>query len=681
MNKQEAESRVAQLTQRINHYNHLYYQEDTSAISDQEFDQLLQELIDLEAQFPDLKAADSPTQRVGGTITKDFPTVTHRWPMLSLGNTYSKEELAEFDKRVAKGLDGAPYEYFCELKFDGVALSLRYENNVLTAAVTRGDGTKGDEITANAKTIRTVPLRLPQPKDLPGGLPAGLNFFEVRGEVFMPRQVFEKLNAQRQANGEELLANPRNTASGTLKMQDSSIVAQRQLDMYLYSMLTEQEGLFSTHQQSIKALEALGFNVSPTYRQCQTIEQVFAYIDEWEHKRHELPLDTDGIVVKVNSLAQQDELGFTAKSPRWAIAYKYPAESATTTLQEVSYQVGRTGAVTPVAHLDPVQLAGTTVKRASLHNANEIARLDLHFNDQVYVEKGGEIIPKVTGVNTALRHPNAQKVVFPTHCPECGTELIRQEGEAAFYCPNTSGCPPQIRGRIEHFISRQAMDIDSLGQKTIEQLYNKGFVSNPAHLYQLTAQQLAQLEGFKEKSIQNLLEGVEKSKQAPAANVLFGLGIRYVGKTVAEKLIEHFGSFEALQAANEETLANVHDIGHRIAQSVVAFFENPENVALVQALDTAGLQLKVQAHEQAGAQSQALSGKSFVVSGVFEQFGRNDLKATIKQHGGRVVSAISGSVNYLVAGQNMGPAKQEKAQKLGVEIITEAQFLEMIGQA
>lgn len=670
MTQEQAKSRITELTEKINHYNYQYYQKDTSEISDYEFDQLLQELIDLEEQFPSLRMADSPSQRVGGAITKVFETVYHKYPMLSLGNTYSQDELRDYDKRVSKGLDGEPYEYICELKFDGVALSITYENNLLSRAVTRGDGEKGDDITNNAKTIKTLPLKINGANN-PGPV-------EVRGEVYMSREVFDKLNKEREDIGEARLANPRNTASGTLKMQDSSVVAGRKLDCYLYSLLGENLQI-TTHEEALKRLEKWKFKVSPTYRKCENIDEVIEYIENWETKRFELPLETDGIVVKVNSYAQQEVLGYTAKSPRWAIAYKYKAENAATVLKEISYQVGRTGAITPVANLEPVLLAGTTVKRASLHNANEIERLDLRIGDTVFVEKGGEIIPKITGVDIDKRKPGSEPVQFITTCPECGTPLIRKEGEAVHYCPNERGCPPQIKGRIEHFIQRKAMDIDSLGAKTIALLFKQNLLKTPADLYKLSYDDIYQLEGFKDLSTRNLLNGIETSKNIGFDSVLFAIGIRYVGKTVAEKLARHFKNIDRLAAADFEELIDVPEIGERIAESVIEFFKDPENEILIEELKAAGLQFTM-VEKEVVLESSLLGDKSFVISGVFSSFSRDEIKEKIKSNGGKVVSAISGKVDYLVAGEKMGPSKLEKAQKLGVNIISEQEFLAMINQ-
>ena len=668
MTATEAQQAIDALIQKINHYNYQYYQENGSDISDYEFDQLLEQLIGLEEAFPQFRYPDSPSQRVGGTITKEFATVYHQYPMLSLSNTYSRDELWEFDKRVVKALHDSPYEYFCELKFDGVAISLRYEDGLLTLAATRGDGVRGDDITYNARTIRTIPLRI-HAEDLPAR-------FEVRGEVFMPRTVFDRLNQEREAAGEVLLANPRNTASGTLKMQDSAVVAQRYLDCYLYSLATEEE-VVQTHQEAIHRLEAWGFPVSPTYRKCATIEEVFDYVNTWERQRLTLPLDTDGVVVKVNSLQQQRVLGNTAKSPRWAIAYKYKAEAASTRLLSVDFQVGRTGAITPVANLEPVLLAGTVVKRASLHNSNEIVRLDLHDRDRVFVKKGGEIIPKITGVDRSQRLPDSQPVRYVTHCPACGTLLVREEGEALHFCPNTKGCPPQIKGSIEHFIQRNAMNIDSMGKETVALFYEHGLVNNVADLYHLTYDDIYALEGFKEVSTQNILDGIEASKQMPFANVLFALGIRYVGRTVAGKLAQHFGHIDLIAGATHEQLIEVPEIGDRIAQSVVTWFQDPDNRALVNQLREAGLQFASKSVE-VDQESERLAGKSFVISGVFKHFSREELKEKIRNNGGQVVSAVSGKLDYLLAGENMGPAKRQKAEKLGVSILSEQAFLDML---
>lgn len=668
MTPAEAQKKIQELTDQINHHNDLYYQKHKSEISDFEFDQLLEKLNQLEKEFPQLRLPDSPTQRVGGTITKEFPSVVHEYPMLSLGNTYSAEELKDFDGRVAKGLDGESYEYFCELKFDGVSISLKYENGILVQGVTRGDGVRGDDVIANVKTIRSLPLRI-KGKNVP-------KKFEVRGEVFLPKNVFKQLNKEREDIGEETYANARNTASGTLKMQDSAEVAKRKLDCYLYYLLGEENNV-ETHEESIKKIESWGFQVSKTYKKCKNIDEVLTYIGSWENRRGELPLETDGVVIKVNNLRQQEQLGFTAKSPRWAISFKYKAESVSTRLNGITYQVGRTGAVTPVAELEPIFLAGTTVKRASLHNANEIARLDLRIGDYVFVEKGGEIIPKVTAVDTAKRDAKLQPVKYISKCPECGTSLIRREGEANHYCPNESGCPPQIKGRIEHFIQRKAMDIDSLGERTIAQLYDLGLVKTPADLYDLKKEDVLKLEGFKELSTKNLLHGIEASKSVPFESVLFAIGIRFVGKTVAEKLARHFKNMDALVHASYEQLLEAPEVGEKIAQSVFDFFKRKENQREIARLKKAGLQFESSFKEPEKV-SNALDGKSFVISGTFQNYERDQLKDVIAAHGGKVLSSVSGKLDFLVAGENMGPAKREKAEKLGVKIIDEKEFEAML---
>jgi DNA ligase (NAD+) len=681
INIDQARIEVANLSKEINYHSELYYQKDSSEISDSAFDQLLEKLIALENEFPTLKLPDSPSQRVGGAITKSFDSIVHKYPMLSLGNTYSQEDLKEFDARVAKGIEGQTYEYFCELKFDGLSLSLTYENGLLTRAVTRGDGTQGDDITANAKTIRTIPLKLKA--DLP-------EEFEVRGEAFFPLKEFERVNNEREDIGEDRLANPRNAASGTLKMQNSSIVADRRLDCHLYYLLGDKLE-FKTHDAAMKAIESWGFNVSPTYRKCKDIDEVLSYINEWEDKRHKLPVETDGIVIKVNDLSQQEQLGFTAKSPRWAIAYKYKAESAKTILESISYQVGRTGAVTPVANLKPVLLAGTTVKRASLYNANEIERLDVRIGDTVHVEKGGEIIPKITAVDTSSRSLFSIPTYYITHCPDCDTELVRNEGEVNHYCPNAEGCPPQILGKIEHFIQRKALDIDKLGPETIRGLLDNELIKNYADLYHLKYDQLNGLEftsyslkkgadsvrSLREKSASNIIRAIELSKAIPFERVLFGLGIRFVGKTVAEKLADHFLSIEKLMLATFDELINVPEIGDIIAKSVISFFAEEKNQQIIEQLKASGLQL-TSIKKEIILESSNLEGKSFLISGVFTQFSRDELKEKIKANGGKIISAISGKLDFLVAGEKMGPSKLEKATKLGINIISEDEFLNMI---
>ena len=682
MTETQAAERINELTRLINYYNFQYYQNSVSEVSDYEFDMLLEELIKLEKEFPGLQAINSPTQRVGGTVTKTFQTVYHTYPMLSLGNTYSETELREFDNRVRKVLEG-DFEYVCELKFDGVALSLTFENGELVRGVTRGDGTRGDDITANVRTIKNIPLHL-QGEDFPEKI-------EVRGEAFLPYSVFEQLNKEREDIGEALLANPRNAASGTLKMQDSAVVAKRRLSCYVYGLLGENLP-FESHSESLEALKKWGFDVSQTWRKCTTIEEVMAYINEWETKRFELPIGTDGIVIKVNNYAQQEELGYTAKSPRWAIAYKYKAMSAATPLLGIKYQVGRTGAVTPVALLKPVQLAGTTVKRASLHNANEIQRLDIHEGDTVFVEKGGEIIPKITGVDVEKRVPGSLPVAYVDHCPACGSQLIRAEGEANFYCPNENGCPPQIKGKLEHFISRKAMNIESLGEGKIELLFDRGLVRTPDMFYDLEFEDLFGLEkvfedeetgktrkvSFREKTVENMLNAIEKSKEVTFDRVLFALGIRFVGNTVAQKLAAYFRSIDNLKKATLEELVSVPEIGDRIAFSVQHYFSKPEHLQMVEKLRAQGLQMELPEKEETGPVSEKLAPHTFVISGVFEQFSRDELQDLITRNGGKIVSSISKKLSYLVAGDKMGPSKLEKANSLGVKIISEQEFLKMI---
>jgi DNA ligase (NAD+) len=682
MHEQNPEARIVELTNRLNYLNYQYYQNSVSEVTDYEFDQMLVELQKLEEENPQLRSDNSPTQRVGGTITKNFPTVKHKYPMLSLSNTYSEDEVREFDTRVRK-VTGDYVEYICELKFDGVALSLTYTNGALTAGVTRGDGTRGDDITPNVRTIRTVPLHL-QGKDIPSEV-------EVRGEVFMPFNVFEELNKEREEIGEALMANPRNATSGTLKLQDSKEVARRRLSMYAYGLLSTPT-LFESHSESLEALQRWGLNVSSSWRKCRTIEEVMAFIHEWETKRFELPIATDGIVVKVNSYAQQEELGYTAKSPRWAMAYKYKAMEAVTELLGIEYNVGRTGAVTPVALMKPVLLAGTTVKRASLHNANEIERLGLMLHDFVTVEKGGEIIPKVTAVKTEQRPANAEPIVYPTVCPSCGTALVRQEGEANHYCPNEKGCPPQVKGKLEHFISRKAMNIMNLGEGKIELLVEQGLVTSPDHLYDLTYDTLFGLKKtfvneetgksrvvtFQKTTVENILKALQQSKEAPFDRVLFALGIRFVGNTVAQKLAQHFRNIDALKAATEEELIAVPEIGGRIAASVREYFQDLANVHLVERLRLHGLQLDLGEVTVVEPASDKLAGLTFVVSGVFSGYSREELQDTIIANGGKIVSSISKKLSYLVAGEKMGPSKLEKATTLGVKIVTEEEFNMML---
>jgi DNA ligase (NAD+) len=668
------QARIKTLTERLHHLNHQYYQHDISEVSDQEFDLMLAELQQLEKEHPDLALPNSPTQRVGGTITKQFPTAQHRYPMLSLGNTYSEDDLREFDERVQRGLEGAPYSYVCELKIDGVAMSLSYEHGQLVQGVTRGDGTRGDVVTANVRTIRTLPLHLRpvpnQPQD-----------FEVRGEVFLPLPVFAELNAEREQNGEALMANPRNAASGTLKLQDSAQVAARKLRFYAYSLLTPGRH-FTSHSAALEALDAYGLPVSDTWRRCNTLAEVLDFVHEWDKKRFTLPVATDGIVIKVDNLRQQEQLGFTAKSPRWAIAYKYPAEAARTRLNEVQYNVGRTGAVTPVALLTPVPLAGTVVKRATLHNANQIEALDLRLGDLVFVEKGGEIIPKITGVDLAARPADAVPIKYPTACPACGTPLVRPEGEAHFRCPNERGCPPQLKARLEHYVSRKSLNIDGLGAETVGRFFDLGMVTTPADIYDLPARraELVGLERLGEKSIENLINGIEASKQVPFPRVLFGLGIRYVGETVAQKLAAHYRDIDALMAASAAAMAAVPEVGGVIAEAAAAWFQQPENRELIERLRRAGVQLALTG-EAPQAVSDRLVGLSFVLSGVFELHSRDELQALIVAHGGKITGSISKKLSYLVAGDNMGPAKREKALSLKVPIISENELLAMLPSA
>ena len=817
MTHEEAAKRIAQLTQEINHHNHLYYQESRTEISDFEFDQLLEELIRLETQFPDLLLSDSPSQRVGGTITKEFQTVAHEYRMLSLGNTYTIEELKAFDERVVKGLGHSDYEYFCEMKFDGVAISLVYENGKLVRAVTRGDGTKGDDVTANVKTIRNIPLTV-MGENIP-------EKFEVRGEIFLPRKEFEKINAEREKNGEALLANPRNAASGTIKMQDSGVVAKRRLNCYFYQLLGDNIGI-SKHDEAIHLIEKWGFNVSQTYRKVKNLEEVLDYIESWREKRFTLPLDTDGVVLKINDYDQREELGFTAKIPRWAIAYKYQPESAETELLSITYQVGRTGAITPVANLAPVHLAGTTVKRASLHNANEIERLDIHEGDFVFVEKGGEIIPKIKAVNQEKRKPQANPIAYIQSCPECGTALIRKEGEAKHYCPNAASCPPQVLGRIEHFVSKRAMDIDSMGTERIRALIDQGFIQTYADIYDLEDKQsellglemsqdqyekeaagylyitvqkalfaltesisakqiqdfleekaelplletlktfqeqiriwkkkvpanvgmverlihqlkdhpeLPKMEDFvpvalvlelflgrkaewnqilessqkhgtvhrilldlnldlspelterikklkantfQEGVISNMMEGIKASKAQPFEKVLFALGIRNIGENTAQLLARHFGSLEKLKDASTEQLLEINGVGETLVYSIQEFFLQSENLEIIEKLRAHGLKFEIEQREEAILGS-ALAGKRILASGKLQNFKRDEIVDFVQAHGGQYLSSVSKNLDFIIEGEDMGPSKKEKAQKLGVPLISEEEFLKMVGE-
>ena len=663
----DSKARILELRAQLHEHNHNYYVLNSPTIGDVEFDMLMRELQDLEAANPDMYDPTSPTQRVGSDITKEFTQVQHKYPMLSLGNTYSKDEVADFFDRVSRALN-EEFEICCELKFDGTSISLTYIDGKLVRAVTRGDGEKGDDVTANVRTIRTVPLVLSG-----SGYPAE---FEIRGEVLMPWLVFERLNEERAAAGEQLFANPRNAASGTLKLQDSSVVAKRSLDAYLYFMLGEQlpaEG----HYENLQAAKEWGFKVSDTTCKCRTIDEVFAFIDRMDSERKNLPFATDGIVLKVNSLRQQKNLGYTAKSPRWAIAYKFQAESAVTRLNEVTYQVGRTGVVTPVANLDPVQLSGTVVKRASLHNADIIEKLDLHIGDMVYVEKGGEIIPKITGVDTTARFMLGEKVCFIKNCPECGTPLVRYDGEAAHYCPNDTACPPQIKGKIEHFVSRDAMNIDSIGPETIEQLYNYGLVKNIADIYTVQPEDLMFLPRMGEKSAMNIVNAAKVSLQVPFERVLFALGIRFVGATVAKRLARAFGNIDALMSASFDELTAVDEIGERIAGAVRAFFAKEDNVRLVEQLRAAGLKFEV-AEETGVERSELFKGQSIVISGVFTHHSRDEYKEIIERNGGKNVGSVSKSTSFILMGDNMGPSKLEKAKKMGVRLVPEEEFLQML---
>ncbi len=663
--------RIEQLTRELNEHNYNYYVLNAPVISDYDFDMLLKELQELEEKYPEYASPNSPTKRVGGDITKKFETVKHRFPMLSLSNSYSKEEIEEFAERVKKLVDGE-VEYVCELKYDGVAISITYQNGEFVRAVTRGDGVQGEDVTANVKTIRTVPLKL-RGDYLPD--------FDVRGEIIFPLDAFNRLNEEREEAGEPLFSNPRNTASGTIKMQDSSVVASRGLDCFLYQLYADKIP-FEGHFEALQAIAKWGFKVPKAednyIKKVHSIEGIMDFIDYWDKHRENLPFEIDGIVIKVNNFHKQEELGFTAKSPRWAIAYKFKAERVSTLLHKITYQVGRTGAITPVANLEPVQLAGTIVKRASLHNADQIEKLDIRERDTVFVEKGGEIIPKIVGVDLSKRPKDSKPTHFIEYCPVCGTKLIRDEGEAQHYCPNSNGCKPQIVGRIEHFIGRKMMNIDGLGVETVNQLYDAGLVKNVADLYDLTLEDLLPLERMAEKSAQNLLQGLEESKKVPFERVLFALGIRHVGETVAKKLAKHFKNIDNLASADVETLVQVDEIGEVIAKSVVDFFNDEENRIIIERLKKAGLQFSIneEDHQQ---KSTVLEGKTVVISGVFNK-SRNELKKLIEEHGGKNGSSISGKTDFLLRGDKMGPSKLAKAEKLDIPMISEDEFLEMIGE-
>jgi len=661
------QQQINSLREELNQHNHNYYVLDNATISDYDFDIKLKELEKLEAAHPEFFDPNSPTQRVGGEITKNFTTIVHKNRMYSLDNSYSKEDLLDWEKRLQKNLGREDLEYTCELKYDGASINLTYENGQFVKAVTRGDGFQGDEVTTNIRTIKSIPLVLKT--DF-------VRDFEMRGEIILPLDGFRKMNEERVVNGEEEYRNPRNTASGSLKLQDSGEVAKRPLDCLLYQVVTY-ERKYKTHFESLDAARKAGFKVPNTITLANSIDKVFDFVNHWDQKRHDLPYETDGVVIKVNNLQQQEELGYTSKSPRWAIAYKFKAVQVSTILNEITYQVGRTGAITPVANLEPVQLAGTTVKRASLHNADQIEKLDIRINDTVFVEKGGEIIPKIIAVDFAKRPDYSQETMYATHCPECNTALIRTEGDAKHYCPNTYGCAPQITGRIQHFISRKAMDIDGLGGETVDLLRKEGLIENYADLYDLQVEQVIPLERMAEKSAQNMIEGIEKSKEIPFEKVLFALGIRFVGETVAKKLAKHFKSIDNLMTADFETLISVDEIGDRIAESILEFSNDLGNIQLVNRLKSYGVQLQV-SEEDLASQTDKLQSKVFVVSGVFHQMSRNELKKAIEDNGGKISSSISKKTDFIVAGDNMGPSKKTKAEDLGVAIISEQEFIEMI---
>lgn len=663
----DEKQRIMQLRRELHEHNYKYYVLNQPEISDQDFDFMMHELQDLEAKHPELADPNSPTQRVGSDLNHEFQQVTHTYPMLSLANTYNEQDVAEWYDSVKRGLNGEDFEVCCEMKYDGLSISLTYVDGKLERGVTRGDGVHGDDVTANVKTIRAIPLVL-----------TGIGYpqeFEIRGEILMPWKVFERLNAEREAAEEPLFANPRNAASGTLKSQNSALVASRQLDSYLYYLLGE-ELPCDGHYENLEAARKWGFKISEGMKKVRTLQEIYDYINYWDKERKNLPVATDGIVLKVNSLRQQRNLGYTAKSPRWAIAYKYKAERACTRLNEVSFQVGRTGAVTPVANMDPVQLAGTTVKRATLNNEDFIRSLDLHIGDYVYVEKGGEIIPKIVGVDLDQRPIIAQPVRFITHCPECGTKLVRYEGEAAWYCPNDAGCPPQIKGRIEHFISRRAMNIDSIGPETVDDFYRQGLVHNVADLYTIDVQQING-DGSRQKSAMKIISGIEESKNVPFERVVFALGIRFVGETSGKLLARHFKNIDALMNATLDELLEIDGIGEVMAKSIITYFHNEENMQIVERLRSYGLQMAL-SREQMENASDLLQGKSIVISGVFQHHSRDEYKMMIEQNGGKNVGSISGKTSFILAGDNMGPSKLQKAEKLGIRIVSEDEFLEMI---
>lgn len=663
----EVEKTIIALREELRQHNYSYYVLDEPSISDFEFDSKLKELQELELKHPEYFDANSPSQRVGGEITKNFKTVTHRHRMYSLDNSYSKEDILEWEARIQRILGDVDLEFTCELKYDGASINLTYEDGAFVKAVTRGDGFMGDEVTANIKTIRSIPLVLKGNE---------LSSFDIRGEIILPLKGFEKMNLDRIEAGEDPYRNPRNTASGSLKLQDSAEVANRPLDCLLYQVVSDRNP-FKTHYETLMHATEMGFKVPDTIKLCKNVDEIIGFLEYWDQKRHELPYETDGVVIKVNSLNHQDELGYTAKSPRWALAYKFKSEQAITTLNEVTYQVGRTGAITPVANLEPVELAGTIVKRASLHNADQIEKIDLRLHDKVFVEKGGEIIPKIVGVDTAHRSADSEPIQYITHCPDCGTELLRKEGDAKHYCPNEFGCPTQITGRIQHFISRKAMNIDGLGAESVELLFKNGLIHNFADLYELTKEQLMPLERMAEKSASNMIIGIEASKNIPFEKVMFALGIRFVGETVAKKLARHYKNIDALMEANYEELIGVDEIGERIANSIISFFSDEGNCILIDRIKKYGLNLALD-ESLLAEQTEKLKGKVIVVSGVFHILSRNELKKSIEDNGGKVTGSISKKTSFIIAGDNMGPSKKEKAEALGVSIITEQDYLDMI---
>ena len=663
----DEKQRIEQLRLELHEHNHRYYVENQPTISDQEFDELMHELQRLEALHPEMYDANSPTQRVGSDLNSEFRQVAHRYPMLSLANTYNQQEVADWYDSVRRGLEGEDFEVCCEMKYDGLSISLTYENGRLVRGVTRGDGVNGDDVTANVRTIRSIPLVL-SGDDYP-------QEFEIRGEILMPWKVFERLNAEREKAEEPLFANPRNAASGTLKSQNSALVASRQLDAYLYYLLGEQVPC-DGHYENLQAARRWGFKISEGMRKVRTLDEIYDFINYWDTERKNLPVATDGIVLKVNSQRQQRSLGFTAKSPRWAIAYKFKAERERTRLLEVTFQVGRTGAITPVANMEPVQLAGTMVKRATLNNEDFIRSFDLHIGDYVYVEKGGEIIPKIVGVDADSREPDAKPVEFIKTCPECGTPLVRYEGEAAHYCPNDAGCPPQIKGRIEHFISRKAMNIDSLGPETVDDYYRRGLIRNVADLYDIDVQQING-DGSREKSARKIVDGIAASKEVPFERVVFALGIRLVGETSAKLLARHFKNIDALQNATLDELTHIDGIGEVMAKSVITYFHTPENQTIVERLRGYGLRMSL-SEEQLASHTELLKGQTIVISGVFQKHSRDEYKAMIEQNGGKNTGSISAKTSFILAGDNMGPAKLQKAEKLGVRIVNEDEFLGML---